>query len=478
MIKQNIDFKEVYDLFAIRIILSSNKEKEKSDCWRVFSIITNLYQSNPERMRDWITVPKSNGYESLHTTVYHPDGRWVEVQIRTERMDEIAERGLAAHWKYKGHGTDDNFDKWLNKIRSTIETPYAEELSTLEQINLGHYSKEIYVFTPKGQLKMLPKGATALDFAYEIHTQVGDKCVGAKVNGKSVPIRYELHNGDRVEIITSKNQKPKTDWIDYVITSKAKSKIKLALKEEKVKQAELGKELFQRRLRNWKIPYNDLIVSNLIQYFKLKNAIDLYSLIGNESIEMSEIKKIITQSSKPQESSSPNEQYQVEKLLSTHFEKAEEVLEIDDKILNNVDYKLAKCCSPIFGDDIFAFVTINDGIKIHRIQCPNANDMLTKYGYRVLKAKWRGEDSKTTFLTAIKVAGVDEIGVLAKISDTISKDLHVRMRSINIDSKNNRFEGVIQLFVKDVAYLDMLIHKILKIKGVEIAKRADYISPE
>jgi len=476
MRKQNIDFNEVYDLFAIRIILDTEARNEQSECWKVFSLVTNLYPSNPERMRDWITVPKSTGYESLHATVQGPEHKWVEVQIRTTRMDEIAEKGMAAHWKYKGRGTNSDFDEWLNKIRDILEKGQFGSVGEDSDLELTQYAKEIFVFTPKGQLKVLPKGATALDFAYEIHTDVGNSCIGAKVNGKSVPIRYELHNGDQVEIITSKTQKPKADWLDFVITPKAKSKIKLALKEEVIQQAEIGKEIFKRRLRNWKIIYSDLLVSRLLKHYKLKNAIDFYALIANEKINLNEVKSIITSPEK-EETGGPDkiENFPIEKIVPGYTGTSEEVLEIDEKLLNNVDYKLAKCCSPIFGDEIFAFVTINDGIKIHRVTCPNAPDMLNRYSYRVLKARWVGEDSSTNFQTAIKISGSNEIGILSKISDVIAKDLHVRMRSINIDTQENQFVGIIKLFVRDVKYLDMLIHKLLKIKGVYSATRVDGI---
>jgi GTP pyrophosphokinase len=478
MRKQNIDFDEVYDLFAIRIIINvDDASKEHSECWKVFSIITNLYQPNPERMRDWITVPKSTGYESLHTTVLGPDGKWVEVQIRTVRMDEIAEKGMAAHWKYKGRGLGDgNFDDWLNNVRKVLENGDISKNNNDESLKLSPYTKEIFVFTPKGQLKVLPKGSTVLDFAYEIHSEVGNTCTGAKVNGKNVPIRYELNNGDRVEVITSKNQKPKPDWIDYVITSKAKSKIKLSLKEEITQQAEIGKEIFKRRLRNWKIIYSDALVTRLLKNLKLKNAIDFYSLIASEKIDLNQIKSIIKaeeeKASEPR-STEKIENFPVNKIISDISEGREEVLEIDEKQLNNVDYKLAKCCSPIFGDEIFAFVTINDGIKIHRVSCPNASDMLNRYGYRVLKARWIGEDSSTNFLTAIKVIGSNEIGILSKITDVVSKDLHVRMRSINVETNENQFVGLVKLLVRDVKYLDMLIHKLLKIKGVYSVVRID-----
>lgn len=478
MRKQNVEFEEVYDLFAIRIIINSESKLEKADCWRVFSVVTSLYQSNPERMRDWISVPKSTGYESLHSTVVVPGGKWVEVQIRTRRMDEIAEKGLAAHWKYKGQkSSDSGLENWLNKIREMLEAPDADSLSFMDNVKLSLYSQEIFVFTPKGDLKMLPKGATVLDFAYEVHSGVGDTCVGARVNGKNVPIRHQLNNGDKVEVITSKNQKPKPDWIEFAITSKAKAKIKLALKDEQIQEAENGREIFKRRLRNWKIPFNDLLVSKLIKHYKLKTSIDFFSKIATEEINLAEVKSILKEEEKPETTT-------IEKIGDVPFEKVipslsgvkqEEVLEIDNKMLNGVDYKLAKCCNPIFGDDIFGFVTINDGIKIHRLQCPNAKDMLTRFGYRFVKARWAGTDSNTFFQTALKLNGNDEIGILSKISDIIAKDGRVNLRSINVDTENGQFEGMVKLFVKEAAHLDILIHKLMKVKGISSVIRLDGI---
>jgi GTP diphosphokinase / guanosine-3',5'-bis(diphosphate) 3'-diphosphatase len=474
MRKQNVEFEEVYDLFAIRIIINSELKNEKSDCWRVFSTVTGLYQSNPDRMRDWISAPKSNGYESLHSTVIVPGGKWVEVQIRTRRMDDIAEKGLAAHWKYKGQKGNKGLDGWLNKIREVLETADTESANIIDDVKLSLYSQEIFVFTPKGDLKMLPKGATVLDFAYEVHSGVGDTCIGARVNGKSAPIRYELKNGDKVEVITSKNQKPKTDWIDFVVTSKAKAKIKLALKDDKLAEADNGKEIFKRRLRNWKNPFNDLLVSKLLKYYKQKTAIDFYAMIANEQIDMVEVKKVIAGFEKTEQPIAEKiGDFQVGKIVSSNSGKQDDVLEIDDKILNNVDYKLAKCCTPIFGDEIFGFVTINDGIKIHRLQCPNARDMISRYGYRVVKARWAGIDSKVNYLTAVKLTGNDEIGVISKVSDIIAKESNINMRSMNIDTNDGHFEGIVKLFVRDVSHLDALIHKLLKVKGINSAMRIE-----
>jgi GTP pyrophosphokinase len=453
--------------------MNSEQKNEKSDCWRAFSVVTGLYQSNPERMRDWISVPKSTGYESLHSTVVVPGGQWVEVQIRTKRMDEIAEKGLAAHWKYKGQKADNGLDGWVNKIRELLETSSPDNQSLIEDVKLNLYSQEIFVFTPKGDLKTLPKGATVLDFAYEVHSGVGNTCVGAKVNGKNVPIRYELNNGDKVEVMTSKNQKPKPDWIDFVVTSKAKAKIKLTLKEEKLREAENGKEILQRRLRNWKIGFNDLMVSKLLKHYKLKNAVDFYYLIATKTIELSDIKSFITTEEKP-EVNTPERigDYVTEKINPNFSEKSEDTLVIDETSID-LDYKLSKCCNPIFGDEIFGFVTINEGIKIHRLNCPNASQMISRYGYRIVKARWAAADSKLNYQTAIKVTGVDEVGIISKISDVIAKDLKVNLRSINIETHEGLFDGMIKLFVKDTSHLDVFIHKLVKIKGVLSAHRVD-----
>ncbi len=477
MRKQQVEFDEVFDLFAIRIITNSEPKDEKTDCWRVFSVVTSLYQPNPERMRDWISVPKSTGYESLHSTVVVPGGQWVEVQIRSRRMDEIAEKGLAAHWKYKGQKAENSgLDEWLNRIRELLETTDTNTQSLMDDLKEGLDANEIFVFTPKGELRKFPKGATALDFAFEIHSNVGMTCVGARINGKSVPIRYVMNNGDKVEVITSKNQKPKHDWLDFVATSKAKNKIRQALKEEKQKEADDGKEILQRRLKNWKIEFNDLIINKLIKHFKLKNAVDLYTLVATEELNIADLKNVISDFEKP-ETSSPTERLgdvAVEKIIPAFSEKSDDVMIIEEKLVN-VDYKLAKCCNPIFGDEVFGFVTISEGIKIHRHNCPNAKEMLSKYGYRLVHARWAGTDSKIDYQTAIKVSGLDEIGILSKITDVVSKDLKVNVRSINFDTKDGVFEGVVKVFVKDTSHLDVLIHKFLKVKGIISAHRIDLV---
>lgn len=474
MKKQNVEFEEVYDIFAIRIIINTDLKNEKADCWRAFSAVTSRYQPNPLRMRDWISVPKSNGYESLHATVIGPGGRWVEVQIRTRRMDEIAEKGLAAHWKYKGQKSDNSLDNWLNKVREILETPDQDALSFMDDLKLSLYSKEIFVFTPKGDLRKLPKGATVLDFAFDIHSSVGSACIGAKVNGKSVPIRYVLNNGDRIEITTSKNQKPKGDWLDFVVTSKAINKIKVSLKEEMLKEAEQGREILQRRLRNWKIPFNDHNITLLLKEYKFKNAIDLYHSISTEKLELQNIKDVLIKAEKEAtEQANPSAaatDIPINKNTTNKAATTDDVLVIDE-IVSNVDYRLARCCNPIMGDDIFGFVTINEGIKIHRTSCPNAAQMLSRYGYRVVNATWSRNDGQTSFQAAIRVVGYDEVGIVSRLSDVIAKDNKVTMRGFSIENDRGMFEGIIRISVKDTSHLDGLISRIKKVQGVTSASR-------
>jgi len=392
MKKQDVEFDEVYDLFAIRIIINTNKKKEKADCWRAYSIVTDIYQPNPKRLRDWISSPKASGYESLHTTVIGPSGKWVEVQLRSARMDEIAEQGLAAHWKYKEGGGKKGQEEWMNKIREVIESPESETLEKSKLSKIELYSDKIFVFTPEGDLKKLPKGSTILDFAYEIHTSVGNMCNGARVNNKIVPIRYILRNGDKVEIITSKNQKPKLDWLNFVNTNKAKSKIKRAIKEEKYQEAEIGKEMLRRKLRNRKIQFNDTIIDKLIKQYKLKSSVDLYYLIAIEKIDLADIKKLISEDTNVALKTSEKEILaEPNKEIKHREDKNKDFMLIDDSI-DNLNYELANCCNPIPGDAVFGFVTVGKGITIHRINCPNAAQLLSKYNYRVIDVKWRKTD--------------------------------------------------------------------------------------
>jgi len=477
MHKLNLEFEEVYDVFAIRVIIHSESKNEKIDCWKVFSIITNMYTPNLERMRDWITVPKANGYEALHTTVHEPGGKWVEVQIRTQRMDEIAEKGFAAHWIYKGQTSDDGLDKLMNRMREALEKSDPHALESPEHFRMADISNEIFVFTPAGDLRQLPVNSTVLDFAFDIHSDVGNTCVGAKINNKNVPIRQELKNGDRVEISTSKIQRPKSDWLEFVVTSKAKTKIKQALNEEVMAEAETGKETLKRRLRNWKVPFNDKIINDIIKYLKFKNAIDLYYLIATNKIDLTQLKEVIVKLNKNEPVTAPEKigSASLEKVIPSLSIKPEEALIIIDEKTDKLDYKLSKCCNPIFGDDIYGFVTVNAGIKIHRLNCPNASQMLQKYGYRIIKARWIGTDSKTFFKTGLKVKGMDDIGILSRITDVISKDMKVNVQSVNLDSGNGYFEGIIKLFVKDTQHLDALVNKLLKLKGVENVIRVDVI---
>lgn len=471
MQKQSVDFEEVYDLFAIRIILNSSPEKEKSDCWQVYSIITDKYTPNPERLRDWISAPKNNGYESLHTTVVGPEGRFVEVQIRTNRMDLIAEDGLAAHWKYKGIKPEQNVEEWLTKVREIIDTSNSSPEDFVDHLKANLYTKEIFVFTPNGDLRKLPVGATVLDFAFEIHSNVGCQCVGAKVNNKNATIRQTLSNGDIVEIITSKNQKPKTDWLNVVITSKAKGKIKQSLRDEKNKEILLGKEILYRRLKNWKVTDNEEAIQAIQKHLKIKSQPDLFSLIANEKVGLTQLKSIVLlpeikninqAEGKVEDSNKPDD--------SRKSHASDDFLEIDEKLVN-IDYKLARCCNPIFGDNIFGFVTISEGIKIHRTNCPNAPQLNARWGYRIVKAKWRESKMVGSFQTTIKINGFDELGIINKISEVISNDLKVNMRSISINSSKGLFEGRIQVFVSDIKNLETLLYKLNNIKGVQKAVR-------
>ena len=467
--KQNVPFEKIYDVFAIRIILDTPLEKEKNDCWRIYSAVTDEYTPNPSRLRDWISVPKSSGYESLHTTVVGPDGRWVEVQIRSKRMDDIAERGLAAHWRYKGIRQEAGIDEWLSQIRNIIETPDISPEELVNSFKLNLQNQEIFIFTPTGDLKKLPLNATVLDFAFEIHSQVGYHCVGAKVNQKNATIREVLKNGDLVEIITSKNQKPKKDWLNFVVTSKAKSKIKQSLKENELQVANYGKEMLARRLKNWKITLDDTTSAKLIKHFKLKDATDLYSSIFHEKIEMSTIKAVLLDEKQPEVHDTVEPQKREVERKTTKFD---DYLIIDEK-LDQVDYRLAKCCNPIPGDAIFGFVTIGEGIKIHRETCPNANRLREKYGYRVMRAKWREETESGAFLVTIKIVGFDELGMVSNISEIVSKEMKLNMRAIAIESKGNSFVGTLKVLIEHTSQLGNLLNRLQKIKGVQRAIRVN-----
>jgi GTP diphosphokinase / guanosine-3',5'-bis(diphosphate) 3'-diphosphatase len=470
MVNKGVAYEDIYDLFAIRVILDSEIKNEKADCWQVYSTVTDLYQPNPLRLRDWISVPKTNGYESLHTTVIGPGGHWVEVQIRTKRMNEIAEKGFAAHWKYKGLESEQGLDEWLKRIREVLENPEPDAREFMDDFKLSLYSKEIFVFTPKGDLRKFPAGATVLDFAYDIHSEVGSTCTGAKVNGRNVPIRHVMQNGDRVEVMTSKNQTPKMDWLNFVVTSKAKTKIRFKLNEVKVRQAENGKEILTRRLKNWKIPFSDDVVRKLLKYYKLKMGQDLYCGIATGEIDITRIKDILIEpvvaEKPPVEPETPVVQ-QAEPIIKT-----DNFLIIDDK-LSNVDFKLAKCCNPIIGDEIFGFVTVGEGIKVHRLNCPNAAQLITKYGYRVVKAHWRSGPKEALFTVEVNIQGESDPNIFNNISEVIAKDLKISLQSVHFDTENGLLRGRLKLTVRDTAHLDALIGRLSAVKGVYRVNRVE-----
>ncbi len=470
MRKKKVEFEEVYDLFAIRIIVDAPPEEEKAECWKVYSIVTDFYQPNPGRLRDWISTPKSNGYESLHTTVMGPKGRWVEVQIRTERMDEIAEKGFAAHWKYKEGSNESALDDWLQKIRELLKNPESNALDFMDDFKLNLFSKEIYVFTPNGDLKILPAGATALDFAYEIHTDIGNKCIGAKVNHKLMPISQKLSNGDQVEIITSRKQKPSEDWLNFVVTSRARSRIKHALKEERKKVASEGREILERKFKQLKLAFNHENLEVLCHYFGVENTIDLYFNVAQKRYPLNEIKKLKDAGShhlvlpKKEESTVPRKKTQ-------SIKKDGELL-IFGESSDKISYQFAKCCNPIPGDNVFGFINLNGEIKIHRTNCPNAVHLMSKYGYRVVKTRWNRE-KEIAFLTGLTIRGLDDVGVINKLTNVISGEMKINMRAMSIDSHDGIFEGNIKLYVHDTGELEKLIHKLKNLKGIYSITRFD-----
>ena len=473
MQKQKVSFDEVMDLFAIRVILDSKPENEKTDCWTVYSIITEQYQANPERLRDWITIPKSNGYESLHATVMGPQGRWVEVQIRTRRMDEVAEKGLAAHWKYKGGKEKSNVDAWLAGIREILENPHLNVVDFIDHFSMDIYKEEIFVFTPKGDLKKMPAGSSLLDFAYEIHSQLGDKCVGGLVNGKKVTLKYKLKNGDQVSIETSNSQKPKIDWLDFLVTSKAKNRVRASLSEEKRNMAAQGREIIVRKFKNWKLELNDEAIRKILKKYEFKLAIDFYYELATGKINPLEVKSLFTE--KPEEESTRTkleELLPAKEVQSFTFEGGDDYLIIDDN-LKNINFKLARCCNPVFGDPVFGFVTIKEGIKIHRNNCPNAAQMRERFPYRIIRAKWKNTTSPGAFLTTLHVSGIDEAGIVSEISHIIAKDTGARLRSIHINSSRGKFEGVLTLSVHSTDHLDFIVHKMKKVKGVLSVTRSE-----
>ena len=472
--KQNTPFENIYDLFAIRIILNTPIDKEKAACWQAYSIITDMYQPNPKRLRDWLSIPKSNGYESLHTTVLGPQGRWVEVQIRTERMNEVAEKGLAAHWKYKGIKSESGMDEWLKNIREILENPDLNAVDFMDEFKLNLYDKEVFVFSPSGDLHKLPKGATALDFAFSIHTNLGTKCVGAKVNGKNVQIKHVLNNGDQVEVLTSPTQKPNPAWLNVVTTSRAKSKIRQALKEIEYKDAEIGRETMLRRFKNWKIDIDDGRISRLSKKKGFKTVSDFYQAIAQETIDIHDVRNAYLELENRDNTvgvevrTAENFVQEISSIPQTVSK--EDVLVIGED-LKNVEFRLAKCCNPIYGDDVFGFVSVTGGIKIHRTDCPNAPQMISRFGYRIVKARWSGKSVGSQYPITLRVVGHDDIGIVTNITSLISKEKNVLLRSISIDSNAGLFQGNLTVMVSDNKELDSLIKKIKLTKGVKNVSR-------
>lgn len=475
MRKKNIPFEEVYDLFAIRILLDSAPENEKADCWKAYSIVTDFYRPSPDRLRDWISTPKGNGYESLHTTVMSMKGAWVEIQIRTVRMDEIAEKGYAAHWKYKESSAESNLDDWLKNMRELLNNPESNALDFMDDFKMNLFSDEIFVFTPKGELIKLPVNATSLDFAFEIHTDLGSRCIGAKVNHKLVPLSHKLKNGDQVEVITSAKQKPNEDWLNFVVTAKAKSKIKASLKDDKRKVAEDGKEILERKLRSLKIDFNPQTINKLALFFKLNNAQEVYYQVAKGKIDSQQLKAF--------QAADKNQEFK-------HYDKAEDLnatpidqllkavkSQVKDSLLigedlQKIDYSISTCCNPIPGDDVFGFITVGEGIKIHRTSCPNATKLMSSYGYRVVKAKWT-KQQEIAFLTGIRVIGADEVGIMSNITKVISSDFKVNMRSLTIDTHDGLFDGIIMVYVNDTDHLEHLTDQLKGVPGVISVNRFD-----
>jgi GTP diphosphokinase / guanosine-3',5'-bis(diphosphate) 3'-diphosphatase len=469
MKKQNVEFEEVFDLFAIRIISNSKQKNEKSDCWKIYSIVTDLYQPNPKRLRDWISTPKASGYESLHTTVKAQSDRWVEVQIRTKSMDEIAEKGQASHWRYKGFGDKKDGETYIQQIRDILENPNQIDFDLVASSKNNGKDDKVYIFTPGGDLKKLSVGSTVLDFAYEVHTDIGDHCTGALVNERNVPIRYVLNNGDRVEIQTAKNQSPKMDWLGFVTTSKAKNKIKRSFLEEKFKEAEAGNEILRRKFRTWKLDFNEENIDKLLRFYKFKSSIDLYYNIAIEKLDLMKVKEVLTTEveKKPVQ---PVKSLPKEKTKSEEEKTDSEALLIDDRI-KDVNYSLAKCCKPVWGDPVFGFVSIGKGIVIHRLNCPNATNLISKYDYRIIDVNWKSREEDTWYQSGIVVKGEDRVGIIGEIANVISNDFKVNMISINVKTRNTMFHGDIRVQVHDRDHLKELLKKLGNVEGVHSATR-------
>ena len=470
--KQNTPFENIYDLFAIRIIFDVPFEKEKAACWQAYSIVADMYQPNPKRLRDWLSIPKTNGYESLHTTVLGPEGRWVEVQIRTVRMDEVAEKGLAAHWKYKGIKSESGMDEWLKNIREILENPELNAVDFMDEFKLNLYDKEVFVFTPNGDLHKLPKGATVLDFAFSIHTGLGSKCVGAQVNGKNMTIKYELNNGDQVKVLTSPTQKPNAAWLKVVTTSRAKTKIRQALKDVEFKDAEMGRETIVRRFKNWKIELDDGKLSRLAKKKGFKTVSDFYQEIAHEKLDMHIVRDAYLDLDKqtlPEQTESRKAD-SFSKDTNVETSSKEDILVIGED-LKGIDFKLANCCHPIYGDDVFGFVSVSGGIKIHRTDCPNAPQMIARLGYRIVNARWSGKSIGSQYPITLHIVGHDDIGIVTNVTSLISKEKNISLRSISIDSNAGLFQGNLTIMVSDTKELEDIVKKIKLVKGVKSVSR-------
>jgi GTP pyrophosphokinase len=473
MKKKGVSFDEVYDLFAIRIILNSPPEHEKEDCWKVYSLVADEYNPSTERLRDWLSNPKNNGYEALHTTVMGPHGKWVEVQIRTKRMNDIAEKGLAAHWKYKEGTTEENrFDKWFQQIRDMLASQDTNSIDFLQDFKVSFLAEEIYVYSPKGDIKMLPSGSSALDFAFAVHTAIGEKCIGAKVNHKLVPIGYKLRSGDQIEIITSTKQKPKSEWLKMVVTTKAKSKIKDSLKEEKRKIAEEGKNILQRKLEALGVPMNQANQEEIAGYYKLNSTLDLLYEIAIKKIDLKDLKEFQVLGDKILQPKINKPAVEEKQESGSRKDKKDNELIIFGESSDKIMYTLANCCKPIPGDDVFGFITQGEGLKIHRTNCPNAARLLSNYGHRVVKTKWV-KNKEISFLTGIKIIGLDDVGVINKITNLISGTLKININALTIEAKEGLFEGNVKVYVHDKDELDDLVTDLKALPGIESVERYD-----
>ncbi|MCH5219380.1 MAG: bifunctional (p)ppGpp synthetase/guanosine-3',5'-bis(diphosphate) 3'-pyrophosphohydrolase [Muribaculaceae bacterium] len=474
--KQRVDLDHIYDLFAIRIIIDTVPEREKAECWLAYSVITDMFRPNPARMKDWISIPKANGYESLHTTVYGPDERWVEVQIRTRRMDEVAEKGLAAHWRYKGIKAEANLDTWMSNVRDILETAESGPMELMKNMKMDVYNREVFVFTPKGDLYNLPAGATLLDFAFHIHTGLGAQCTGGRVNGKARKINYKLESGDTVEIMTSPNQQPNQGWLNIAITSKARNKIRAALKDSESRAADLGKELLQRRFKNRKIDYNEALMTKVIKKLGYKDTIRFFSDLGDNTLDVGTVVDNYVSLMLPENENNVTVSADEFVLNTAHDDTEDSVSDSDVLIIGNdikgINYRMAKCCNPIFGDDVFGFISAEGVVKIHRNDCPNASNIRAKYPYRVIKTRWSGKFAGQMAVT-LRILGNDDIGIVTNITSIITKESNTSLRNISIDSHDGLFQGFLVVGVNDTQSLNNLIKKIKTVKGVKDVQRSN-----